>query len=99
MERRQIGSSSSNCFTLRDCATAGIPLITCRMRKVSAISLLIALLFAPLGCNKGSEPSGGSNDAKKGKKPKIVYITNGVDPFWNVAAAGTKAAAKEFNAD
>jgi ribose transport system substrate-binding protein len=33
------------------------------------------------------------------KKVRISYITNGVDPFWNVAAAGTKAAAKEFNAE
>jgi len=36
---------------------------------------------------------------KPGKKPKIAYITNGVDPFWNTAAAGVRAAAKEFNAD
>jgi ribose transport system substrate-binding protein len=37
--------------------------------------------------------------ASSGKKVRISYITNGVDPFWNVAAAGTKAAAKEFNAE
>src|SRR4051794_22997032 len=37
--------------------------------------------------------------ASSGKRVKISYITNGVDPFWNVAAAGTKAAAKEFNAE
>jgi ribose transport system substrate-binding protein len=37
--------------------------------------------------------------ASSGKRVKISYITNGVDPFWNVAAAGTKAAAREFNAE
>lgn len=33
------------------------------------------------------------------KKPKIAYVTNGVDPFWNVAAAGVKQAAAELNVD
>jgi ribose transport system substrate-binding protein len=33
------------------------------------------------------------------KKPKIAYVTNGVDPFWNVAAAGVKQAAAEFGVD
>ena len=40
-----------------------------------------------------------SGAASPGKRVRIAYITNGVDPFWNVAAAGTKAAAKEFNAE
>ena len=61
-------------------------------------TLLVLLL---LGCNKSgpNASDGGAAPAGKGKKPKIVYVTNGVDPFWNVAAAGTRAAAKEFNAD
>lgn len=33
------------------------------------------------------------------KKPKIAYVTNGVDPFWNVAAAGVRQAAEEFQAE
>lgn len=33
------------------------------------------------------------------KKVKIAYVTNGVDPFWNVASAGVKKAAEEFNVD
>lgn len=36
---------------------------------------------------------------KSGSSAKIAYVTNGVDPFWNTAAAGVKAAAKEFNVD
>ncbi len=36
---------------------------------------------------------------KQSKSSKIAYITNGVDPFWNTAASGVKAAAKEFNVD
>src|SRR5215470_5402777 len=33
------------------------------------------------------------------KKPKIAYVTNGVDPFWNVAAAGVRQAAQEFDVE
>jgi len=64
------------------------------MRKSLSLLVLSALVLLPSGCNKQSGSGGGG-----GKKPKIVYVTNGVDPFWNVAAAGTRAAAKEFNAD
>lgn len=35
----------------------------------------------------------------EGTRVKLVYITNGIDPFWNVAAAGTRAAAQEFDVD
>src|SRR5262245_54179531 len=33
------------------------------------------------------------------EKPRIAYVTNGVDPFWNVAAAGVRQAAQEFKVD
>jgi ribose transport system substrate-binding protein len=33
------------------------------------------------------------------QKPKIAYVTNGVDPFWNVAAAGVRQAAEEFKVE
>ncbi|MBI3416641.1 MAG: sugar-binding protein [Verrucomicrobia bacterium] len=32
-------------------------------------------------------------------KKKIVYVTNGVDPFWNVAAAGVRAAGIDFKVE
>jgi len=52
------------------------------------------------GCNRNeSSPATANGQSKPGKKPKIAYITNGVDPFWNTAAAGVKAAAKEFDVD
>ena len=51
------------------------------------------------GCGKNDSAPAGGAQTKPGKKPKIAYITNGVDPFWNTAAAGVKAAAKEFDAD
>lgn len=30
------------------------------------------------------------------KKKKVAYVTNGVDPFWDTAAAGVRAAEKDF---
>jgi len=72
------------------------------MRICLRIILLLGMVFGPVACNKPSSTgaSGGDgNSGKKGGKPKIVFITNIVDPFWNVAAAGTRAAAKEFDAD
>ena len=33
----------------------------------------------------------------QGTKKRLAYVTNGVDPFWDTAAAGVKAAEKEFN--
>ena len=32
-------------------------------------------------------------------KKKLAYVTNGVDPFWNTAAAGVRAAEKEFGVE
>jgi len=70
------------------------------MRKRSSFVLAAFLLLLSMGCNKpASTDWSGVPTSSKGKKPKIVYVTNGVDPFWNVAAAGTRAAAKEFDAD
>jgi len=32
-------------------------------------------------------------------KKKLAYVTNGVDPFWNTAAAGVRAAEKKFGVE
>ena len=61
-------------------------------------ALCCALLLLN-GCNKNEPAPGGGASAKPGKKPRIAFITNAVDPFWNIAAAGVRAAAKEFDAD
>src|SRR5436190_1361225 len=63
-------------------------------------SALCSTLLLLNGCGK-NEPTTSSSGGpgKSGKKPRIAYITNGVDPFWNTAAAGVHAAAKEFNVD
>lgn len=38
---------------------------------------------------------GGSEDGRI----RVAYVTNGIDPFWTIAAAGAKAGAKEFDVD
>ena len=66
--------------------------------RLFTTTLCCALLLLN-GCGKNDSAPTGGTAIKPGKKPKIAYITNGVDPFWNTAAAGVKAAAKEFDAD
>jgi len=46
-------------------------------------------LRAAIESGKAAPPQGGDG-------PRIAYVTNGVDPFWDVAAAGARAAAVEF---
>ena len=58
---------------------------------LSTISLLTAFLL--IGCKpkqNGTDTGAGSQDAT------IAYVTNGVDPFWDLCAAGVRIAEKEF---
>lgn len=49
------------------------------------------LLLAPLtAC--GADPGAGGTE-------RFAFVTNGVDPFWTVAAAGARAAAEEFGVE
>ena len=56
---------------------------------------VVALAVVLAGCGKEDE----SRPPGTAAKVKVAYVTNGIDPFWNVAAAGARAGAKEFNAD
>jgi len=38
----------------------------------------------------------GEAEFKEGRK-SVAYVTNGIDPFWTIAAAGAKAAGREFD--
>lgn len=49
--------------------------------------LALGLLAA---CGSGGTDSGSA---------RFAFVTNGVDPFWNVASAGARAAATEFGVD
>ena len=69
--------------------------------------LVLTVVLSALGltgCSKSPESgtAGGTNGSSSaspapvGKKKKIAYVTNGVDPFWNTAQAGVRAAEKEM---
>ncbi|MCX6881978.1 MAG: sugar-binding protein [Verrucomicrobia bacterium] len=65
-------------------------------------AFLLTLTVLQIGCgDKSTPPATGADPgtgAKSGRK-KIAYVTNGVDPFWNTAVAGVRAAEKEFGID
>jgi ribose transport system substrate-binding protein len=56
-------------------------------RLLPAVCLLLGAVVA--GCDGSSTPST--------KLPRVAYITNGIDPFWDTAIAGARVGAKEFN--
>src|SRR3954447_19997711 len=71
------------------------------------------LLLALAGCDRGDSggktaggPSTGPSTAttkstaqRSGGKPRVAYVTNGVDPFWTIASKDANDGAAEFNAD
>jgi ribose transport system substrate-binding protein len=55
--------------------------------KIPARLFLLALLTLTVSLAAGAE------------RKKLAYVTNGVDPFWNTAAAGVRAAEKKFGVE
>ena len=72
-----------------------------------AWAFCVAALLALAGCDRGDggATSGGPSTATTrgaahaGGKPQVAYVTNGVDPFWTIAAKGANDGAAEFNAE
>ena len=65
-----------------------------KFSRSSLVAVTFAAAFFFAGCDgKNSGASSGS-----GKK-KLAYVTNGVDPFWNTATAGVRAAEKKFGVE
>ena len=67
------------------------------MSRYALRSLLpaVCLLFAT-ALGAGCDGGGGSSESAT-KLPRVAYITNGIDPFWDTAVAGARVGAKEFN--
>ncbi len=61
-----------------------------------SLSAAVAALFC--GCDKKSDGGASPGSSGSGKK-KLAYVTNGVDPFWNTATAGVRAAEKKFGVE
>ncbi|MFO1500108.1 MAG: substrate-binding domain-containing protein, partial [Verrucomicrobiota bacterium] len=60
--------------------------------------LAFTFLCLQLACHKPAD-TGQTTPSPKTARKKIAFVTNGVDPFWNTAAAGVRAATKEFDID
>jgi ribose transport system substrate-binding protein len=70
----------------------------------SGLSLIAGSLAALLtGCGDGGDgaakSTGGTEAKAGGKGGKFAYVTNGVDPFWNIAEAGAMQAGKDLGLD
>jgi ribose transport system substrate-binding protein len=63
--------------------------------KTFRIVLACLLGCVVMGCDK-DQPA---NSSGQSKKPKVAYITNGVDPFWTIAEKGANDGGKEYNAE
>jgi len=48
------------------------------------------------GCGGESTPAETGDGAPAKTELRLAYVTNGVDPFWNIAAAGVRAAEKDL---
>ena len=57
----------------------------------NSLFLLSLVVVLATGCNKSSK--------SESDRPKVAYVTNGVDPFWVIAESGVQAGATEFDAD
>ena len=71
--------------------------------KGSIRAFTLLALAALAGCdrdNGGGTSGGGAGggaSTQSTRTPRVAYITNGIDPFWDTAIAGAKVGAKEFN--
>jgi ribose transport system substrate-binding protein len=79
-----------------------------RISSTPAWAFCVAALLALAGCDRGDSTttSGGPTTAttkaaprQANAKPRVAYVTNGVDPFWTIAAKGANDGAAEFNAE
>ena len=48
------------------------------------------------GAAETAAPASKYHTVPEGESIDLAYVTNGIDPFWTIAAAGVKAAAKEM---
>ena len=62
------------------------------IKKALSLFFLTYLLLLFSGCG-GENPS---SVEKSSDTPTFAYVTNGIDPFWDLCAAGVRIAEKEF---
>lgn len=73
-------------------------------RVLSILGVVLGAGVWIAGCGgQSAEPSAGAGDGASATQEatsaadlRFAYVTNGVDPFWNIAAAGVRAAEKDL---
>ena len=55
----------------------------------AAVSVLVGAIVAG-GCDRSAKTAG---------KPRVAYVTNGIDSFWVIAEAGAKAGGQKYDAE
>ncbi|MCB1230525.1 MAG: sugar-binding protein [Verrucomicrobiae bacterium] len=73
-------------------------------RSLAALAAVAALLAVLTGCGGGDSSgtnvgSGSGSGGKDGSGGRFAYVTNGVDPFWNIAESGAVQAGKDLAVD
>ena len=63
------------------------------INKLTFIVTALAVVFIN-GC--GSSSNNGTDGGGNKTKHKIAYVTNGIDPFWDLCAAGVRQAESEL---
>jgi len=58
------------------------------------VTAFLACLLVLTGCGRGAAPTDGAEPAAG--TIRVAYVTNGIDPFWTIAEAGAKAAARDL---
>ena len=51
------------------------------------------------GCDRAEGTGPSTASTRPGAKPRIAYVTNGVDSFWVIAKAGAEAGGRMYDAD
>ena len=65
-----------------------------------AMLFSLALLATFAGCPSGNSGSDGTADGSgSGDTKRIIFVTNGDDPFWDACLSGLKEGEKQFNCE
>ncbi|MCL4693543.1 MAG: sugar-binding protein [Candidatus Hydrogenedentes bacterium] len=64
------------------------------MRKAGIACILMGVVMA--GCTKVPETASDTGAPAESDPIQLAFVTNGVDPFWNIATAGVRTAEQEF---
>ena len=66
-----------------------------KIRNILATLSILPILYFT-GCSGGQQGDDGNSSKAINSSTTFAYVTNGVDPFWDLCAAGVRIAEQEF---